>query len=49
MARVSELVVVRGAHAKQIMAAAGVSDRPVEATFAAVRRENGRGGVLRPA
>ena len=39
MERESELAVVRRAYAKQIMAAAGVVDRRVEAAFAAVRRE----------
>ena len=40
MERESELAVVRRAYAKQIMAAAGVADRRVEAAFAAVRREH---------
>ena len=37
--------VIRHAYAKQIMAAAGVSDRRLEAAFAAIRREDflGRG------
>jgi len=45
MDRESELAIVRRAYAKQIMAAAGVSDRRVEAAFAAVPREHflGRG------
>ncbi len=40
MDRESELAIVRRAYAKQIMAAAGVSDRRVEAAFAAVPREH---------
>jgi protein-L-isoaspartate(D-aspartate) O-methyltransferase len=45
MDRDSELRIVRRAYAKQIMAAAGVADRRVEAAFAAVPREDflGRG------
>ena len=45
MDRETELEIVRRAYAKQIMAAAGVTDRRVEAAFAAVRREDflGRG------
>ncbi len=45
MDRDSELAIVRRAYAKQIMAAAGISDRRVEAAFAAVPREHflGRG------
>jgi protein-L-isoaspartate(D-aspartate) O-methyltransferase len=45
MDRDTELQIVRRAYAKQIMAAAGVADRRVEAAFAAVRREDflGRG------
>jgi protein-L-isoaspartate(D-aspartate) O-methyltransferase len=39
MDRQSELAIVRRAYAKQIMAAAGVTDRRVEAAFAAVPRE----------
>ena len=39
MERESELAIVRRAYAKQIMAAAGVEDRRVEAALAAVRRE----------
>jgi len=40
MDRDSELAIVRRAYAKQIMAAAGVSDRRVEAAFATVLREH---------
>ena len=40
MKRASELAVVRWAYAKQIMAAAGIADRRVEAAFAAVPREH---------
>src|SRR5438132_13453051 len=40
MDRESELAIVRRAYAKQIMAAAGVIDRRVEAAFAAVPREH---------
>jgi protein-L-isoaspartate(D-aspartate) O-methyltransferase len=40
MGRASELAIVRCAYAKQVMAAAGVSDRRVEAAFAAVPREH---------
>jgi protein-L-isoaspartate(D-aspartate) O-methyltransferase len=45
MDRDSEIEIVRRAYAKQVMAAAGVADRRVEAAFAAVRRERflGRG------
>ena len=45
MDRESELAIVRRAYAKQIMAAAGVIDRRVEAAFATVPREHflGRG------
>jgi len=45
MDRDSELMIARRAYAKQIMAAAGVDDRRVEAAFAAVPREDflGRG------
>jgi protein-L-isoaspartate(D-aspartate) O-methyltransferase len=39
MDRQTELAIVRRAYTKQIMAAAGVSDRRVEAAFAAVRSE----------
>src|SRR6266852_6777809 len=39
MDRESELAIVRRAYAKQIVAAAGVADRRVEAAFAAVPRE----------
>jgi len=39
MDRESELAIVRRAYAKQVMAAAGVADRRIEAAFAAVRRE----------
>ncbi len=39
MDRESELAIVRRAYAKQIVAAAGVSDRRIEAAFAAVPRE----------
>ena len=39
MDRDSELLIVRRAYAKQIMAAAGVADRRIEAAFAAVPRE----------
>src|SRR5437879_5122181 len=39
MDRGSELAIVRRAYAKQIMAAAGVVDRRIEAALAAVRRE----------
>ena len=35
----SELLIVRRAYAKQIMAAVGVTDRRIEAAFAAVPRE----------
>ena len=40
MDRETRLEIIRGAYAKQIMAAAGLVDRRVEAAFAAVRREN---------
>ena len=40
MDRDSELAIVRRAYAKQIMAAAGVDDRRVEAAFATVPRED---------
>jgi protein-L-isoaspartate(D-aspartate) O-methyltransferase len=40
MDRRSKLAIVRRAYAKQIMAAAGVTDRRVEAAFAAVPREH---------
>jgi protein-L-isoaspartate(D-aspartate) O-methyltransferase len=40
MDRDSELAIVRRAYAKQIMAAARITDRRVEAAFAAVRRED---------
>jgi protein-L-isoaspartate(D-aspartate) O-methyltransferase len=40
MKRENELAIVRRAYAKQIMAAAGVSERRIEAAFAAVPREN---------
>jgi len=40
MDRDTELEIVRRAYAKQIMAAAGVADRRVEAGFAAVKREH---------
>jgi protein-L-isoaspartate(D-aspartate) O-methyltransferase len=45
MDRDTELEIIRRAYAKQIMAAAGATDRRVEAAFAAVRREDflGRG------
>ncbi len=45
MDRDSELEIIRRAYAKQVMAAAGVSDRRVERAFAAVPREHylGRG------
>src|SRR5712691_3753193 len=39
MDRDSELLIVRRAYAKHIMAAAGVADRRIEAAFAAVPRE----------
>src|SRR5947208_900048 len=40
MNRDSVLAIVRRAYAKHVMAAAGVSDRRVEAAFAAVPREH---------
>jgi protein-L-isoaspartate(D-aspartate) O-methyltransferase len=40
MDRVTELDIVRRAYAKQILAEAGVSDRRIEAAFAAIRRED---------
>jgi protein-L-isoaspartate(D-aspartate) O-methyltransferase len=40
MDRDSELTIVRRAYAKQVMAAAGIADRRIEAAFAAVPREN---------
>ncbi|MBV9861678.1 MAG: methyltransferase domain-containing protein [Alphaproteobacteria bacterium] len=40
MDKEAELAIIRRAYAKQIMAAAGVVDRRVEAAFAAVRREH---------
>jgi protein-L-isoaspartate(D-aspartate) O-methyltransferase len=45
MDRDNELDIIRRAYAKQVMAAAGVVDRRIEAAFAAVRREEflGRG------
>src|ERR1700747_580096 len=45
MDRDAELEIIRRAYAKQIMAGFGVSDRRLEAAFAAVRREDflGRG------
>src|SRR5438874_4505224 len=45
MDRDSELLIVRRAYAKQVMAAAGVADRRLEGAFAAVPRETflGRG------
>ena len=45
MDRKTKLDIIRRAYAKQIMAAAGVADRRIEAAFAAVRREDffGRG------
>jgi protein-L-isoaspartate(D-aspartate) O-methyltransferase len=45
MDREDELDIVRRAYAKQVMAAAGVADRRIEAAFAEVRREDflGRG------
>jgi protein-L-isoaspartate(D-aspartate) O-methyltransferase len=45
MDRDTELEVIRRAYAKQIMAAAGVSNRRIEAAFASVKREDflGRG------
>ena len=45
MARETELKIVRRAYAKQVLAAAGVVDRRLEAALAAVRREDflGRG------
>jgi protein-L-isoaspartate(D-aspartate) O-methyltransferase len=45
MDRDTELEIIRRAYAKQVMAAAGIVDRRVEAAFAAVRREDflGRG------
>src|SRR5713101_3323353 len=45
MDRDAELDIVRRAYAKQIMASFGVSDRRIEAAFAAVKREDflGRG------
>src|SRR5215469_14579568 len=45
MDRDTELEIVRRAYAKQIMAAAGASNRRIEAAFAAVKREDflGRG------
>jgi protein-L-isoaspartate(D-aspartate) O-methyltransferase len=45
MDRDAELEIIRRAYAKQVMAAAGVVDRRIEAAFAAVKREDflGRG------
>ena len=45
MDRDAELEIIRRAYAKQIMAAAGVSNRRIEAAFASVKREDflGRG------
>ena len=45
MDRDSELLIVRRAYAKQVMAAADIADRRIEAAFAAVPREDflGRG------
>src|SRR5438132_14016605 len=45
MDRETELEIIRRAYAKQVMAAADVVDRRIEAAFAAVKRENflGRG------
>ena len=40
MDRDAELEIIRRAYAKQIMAAAGASDRRIEAAFAAVKRED---------
>jgi len=40
MDRETELEIIRRAYAKQVLAAAGVVDRRVEAAFAAVRRED---------
>src|SRR5689334_17488415 len=45
MDRDAELEIIRRAYAKQIMAAAGVSNRRIEAAYASVKREDflGRG------